>query len=175
MTIKSLKLFLVLTLATCYSYNVSAQTISSSESTPTKLKINNPMNKVKDEKSFVKYSNDALELMEKKARELSIIGVAIVGYIPGDKTITWVTRMKVVDVLTNTKSNYLAVAYSKAAEMASTLQNSGIDKSRPILSGEFGYQGGLIRKIEGGYIIVVFSGGSSEQDLQVSEVGINAL
>jgi hypothetical protein len=175
MTIKALILLYVIATATCCSFSVSAQTNLSLENISSKIKTNNPMNKVKDEMSFVKYSNAALELMEKKAREISIIGVAIVGYIPGDKTSTWVTKMKVVDVLANAKSNYLAIAYSKAAEMASTLQNSGIDKSRPILSGEFGYQGGLIRKIEGGYIIVVFSGGTSEQDLQVSEVGLNAL
>ena len=159
MNIKPLKVFFIITIALCYSYNVNAQNNS----------------KVNNEKSFVKYSNDALAIMEKKAKDLTITGVAIVGFIPEEKTSSWVTKMKVVDVLSNAKINYLAIAYTKASEMAVTLQNSGIDKSRTPLQGELGYQGGLIKKTKTGYLIAVFSGGSTENDLLVAQEGLNAL
>lgn len=159
MKINTLNMFLIITIALCYSYNAGAQNSS----------------KVKDEKSFVKYSDAALAIMEKKAKEQSIIGVAIVGFIPGEKTSTWVTKMKVVGVLSTAKINYLAIACCKASEMAVTLQNSGIDKSRKPLEGELGYQGGLIIKVKTGYIFAVFSGGSSEQDVKLSQEGLNAL
>lgn len=159
MNITTLKIFFIISIAICYSYNVSAQNSS----------------KVKNEKSFVKYSNDALAIMEKRAKDLSIIGVAIVGFIPEEKTSSWVSKMKVVGVISNAKTNYLAIAFSKASEMAITLQNSGSDKSRKPLQGEFGYQGGLIKKINTGYIFTVFSGGSTENDLLVAQEGLNAL
>ena len=41
--------------------------------------------------------------------------------------------------------NLLAIAYSKAAEMADTLKASG-SGVRPPIKGEFGWQGGVITK-----------------------------
>ena len=58
--------------------------------------------------------------------------------------------------------------------MASTLQNSGTAK-RPPMTGEFGWQGGVILQIKGGYIIVAFSGGKSEDDVQVSKAGLEIM
>jgi hypothetical protein len=82
--------------------------------------------------------------------------------------------MKVVGNLTNVKSNYLAIACSKAAEMADTHKDSGTGV-RPPLAGEFGYQGGLIKKVSGGYILAVFSGGKSEEDLVAAKKGLDWL
>jgi hypothetical protein len=60
--------------------------------------------------------------------------------------------------------------------MADTLQNSGTAK-RPPMTGEFGWQGGVVTKAKtgktgDGYIIVSFSGGKSEDDVQVSKAGL---
>jgi hypothetical protein len=70
--------------------------------------------------------------------------------------------------------NLLAVAYSKAAEMADTLKDSG-SAGRAPMTGETGWQGGLIRKGKAGYLIAAFSGGPSESDLKVSQAGLEVL
>jgi len=64
-------------------------------------------------------------------------------------------------------NNLLGIAYAKSAEMADTLQNSGTAKRLP-MTGEFGWQGGVIARTSTGYVIVAFSGGKSEDDVQVS-------
>jgi len=71
-------------------------------------------------------------------------------------------------------SNLLGVAYSKAAEMADTLKDSG-SKVRPPMTGEYGYQGGLVTKGKTGILIVAFSGGPSEDDLKVSHAGMDIM
>jgi hypothetical protein len=58
--------------------------------------------------------------------------------------------------------------------MADTLQNSGTAK-RPPMTGEFGWQGGVMAKTKTGYAIVAFSGGKSEDDVQVSQAGLEVL
>lgn len=175
MKFKALIILFLASLAICFSLKVEAQNSSEANNGSGKQKVASPDKKVKNEKSFVKYSDEVLAIMVKKADELSIKGVAIIGFIPGEKTESWITKMRVVGSLTNTNSNLLGIAYSKASDMAATLQNSGTDKSRTVLKGEYGYQGGLIKKIKTGYIIAVFSGGKTEQDLQVAQEGLNSL
>jgi len=51
--------------------------------------------------------------------------------------------------------------------MAETLTNSG-SKVREPKAGEFGYIGGVIKKIDSGYLLATFSGATGEQDLEVS-------
>lgn len=169
------KLLLIVIIVICYSGNLQAQNNAVVESTSGKVIAITPVNKVKDEKSFVKYSDEAMAIMVKKAEELSVKGAAIIGFIPGEITESWITKMRVVGSFTNAKSNLLGIAYSKASDMAATLQNSGTDKTRTVLQGEFGWQGGLIKKIKTGYVIAVFSGGKTEQDLQIAQEGLNAL
>jgi len=169
------KALFVVVIVICYSGNLQAQNKPVAENASGKVIAITPVNKVKDEKSFVKYSDEAMAIMVKKAEELSVKGAAIIGFIPGEKTESWITKMRVVGSFTNAKSNLLGIAYSKASDMAATLQNSGTDKTRTILQGEFGWQGGLIKKIKTGYIIAVFSGGKTEQDLQIAQEGLNAL
>jgi len=43
------------------------------------------------------------------------------------------------------------------------------------MTGEFGWQGGVILKGKAGYIVVAFSGGKSEDDVQVSKAGLEVL
>jgi len=121
----------------------------------------------------------ALEVMKAKAAALNIQGVAVVSYAPGASIGSWTSKMVVVGHLTDTKAsangnNLLGIAYAKSAEMAVTLQDSGT-ANRPPMTGEFGWQGGTILQVSSGYIVVAFSGGKSEDDLQVSKAGLEVM
>ena len=123
--------------------------------------------------------SQALEVMKKKATELNISGVAVVSYAEGETIQGWTSKMAVVGRITDPKAsehgnNLLGIAYAKSAEMAVTLQDSGTAK-RPPMTGEFGWQGGVIFKGKAGYIVVAFSGGKSEDDVQVSKAGLEVL
>lgn len=126
------------------------------------------------EKIFFKRADQCLALIEQAAQKSSIKGVAIVAYIPGDVTTSWISKMKVVGHLTDNKNNLLGIASTKAAEMADTHLDSG-SGIREIYSGELGYKGGLIKKVKSGYILSVFSGGKSEEDLEVAKIGLDWL
>jgi uncharacterized protein GlcG (DUF336 family) len=52
--------------------------------------------------------------------------------------------------------------------------NSG-SKIRPAFQGEFGFKGGVIKKVNTGYILTVFSGATGEQDFEIAQVGMNAM
>jgi uncharacterized protein GlcG (DUF336 family) len=121
----------------------------------------------------------ALQAMKQKAAELNIAGVAVVSYAEGETIQGWTSKMAVVGRITDPKAsekgnNLLGIAYAKSAEMAVTLQDSGTAK-RPPMTGEFGWQGGVILKGKSGYIVVAFSGGKSEDDVQVSKAGLEVL
>jgi hypothetical protein len=122
------------------------------------------------EKLFLKHADEALSAIEQGAGKLSIKGVAMVMFIPGDSTKSWISKMKVVGQLKRGSSNLLGVASTKAAEMADTYQDSG-SGVRPPLRGEYGYKGGVIRKVSSGYIMAVFSGGSPDQDKEAATGG----
>lgn len=126
------------------------------------------------EKTFIAKSDEALELIEQAAQKIAIKGVAVVAFIPGDTTLSWISKMKVVGNLTSGKANLLGIANTKASEMADTHLDSG-SKVREIYNGELGYKGGLIKKVKSGYILAVFSGGSGEQDLEVAKIGLDWL
>jgi hypothetical protein len=127
---------------------------------------------------FDRTADRALLAMEQRAHELGIQGVAVVAYFEGDGVRSWVSKMIVVgsgiedQPAQNQKvSNLLAIAYSKAAEMADTLKNSG-SHVRPPLTGEFGWNGGAIARGKHGYLVAAFSGGKGDQDFSVSTAGI---
>ena len=80
--------------------------------------------------------------------------------------------MKVVGALSSPTANLLAIANSKASEMADTYKNSG-SKVREPKTGEFGWQGGIVKKVKSGYILAVFSGASGEQDVEISNEGVD--
>jgi hypothetical protein len=131
-------------------------------------------------KVFDDLADKALLAMKQRAEALKIKGVAVVAFVPGDNTNSWCSKMLVVGHLktdsstNNAGDNLLAIAYSKASEMADTLKPSGSGVRKP-LKGEFGYQGGWIVEGKTGHIIAAFSGGRSEEDVQVSKTGIEAL
>jgi hypothetical protein len=129
---------------------------------------------------FDRVANAALAAMQQRAKELNIGGVAVVAYCEGNSIQSWdskmviVGRMKNPPTATDPGSNLLAIAYSKAAEMADTLQDSG-NHARPPMTGEFGWTGGVIARGKSGYVIAAFSGGKSEDDVQVSRSGLSLL
>ncbi|HKI11537.1 MAG TPA: hypothetical protein VKA02_05435 [Candidatus Acidoferrum sp.] len=131
-------------------------------------------------KNFDASADAALVAMKKHATELKIGGVAVVAYFEGDSLQAWSSKMVVVGRMKdapstgNNGSNLLGIAYAKAAEMADTLQNSG-SGTRPPMIGEFGWQGGVIARAKTGYVIAAFSGGKSEDDVEVSKAGLEAL
>jgi len=131
-------------------------------------------NKNSGEKIFIKQADKSLALIEEAAHKISIKGVAVVAFIPGDVSESWISKMKVVGNLSTESANLLGIAYTKASEMADTHKDSG-SGVRKVLSGELGYKGGLIRKVNSGYILAVFSGGSGEQDLEVAKIGLDWL
>ncbi len=126
------------------------------------------------EHNFITHADDCLSVMEQAALKMQVKGVAVVAYIPGDSSITWISKMKVVGALSNESANYLAVAYSKAGEMAETFKDSGSGIREPKL-GEFGWKGGVIEKVNGGYILATFSGATGEQDFDIANVGLDQL
>jgi len=131
-------------------------------------------------RNFDEVADKALLAMKKRAEELDIKGVALVAYAEGDTVKSWTSKMVVIGNLTSGQGpnqkgdNLLGIAYSKAAEMADTLKDSG-SKVRPPMTGEFGWQGGLVIKGKTGVLIVAFSGGPSEDDLKVSHAGMEVL
>jgi hypothetical protein len=130
--------------------------------------------KREDEQLFLNHVEAALLEMEKAASEINIVGVGIVAYVPGDTTVEWLSKMKVVKAIGDDEANFLAIAYTKASEMVMTHQDSG-SEVRPALRGEFGYKGGVIRKVRSGYVLATFSGAHWTKDLMVAEAGVNYL
>ena len=139
-----------------------------------KAPLSKLMKSHKGEKIFLDHADKSLAVIEEAARKLQIKGTAVVAFIPGEKTENWTSKMKVIGFFTNGDSNTLGVAYTKAAEMADTFKDSGSGIRKP-LTGEYGWQGGAIRKVEGGYILATFSGASGEQDYAVATEGLNWL
>ncbi len=120
--------------------------------------------------------------METHAKKLRVKGVILVAAMD-DNGLSWISRMKAVETIKDVPANpekheypgynFIGIAYSKAAEMADTRLNSG-SKTRPAFQGEFGYPGGLIRKVRSGFILTVFSGATGEQDMEIAGAGMNA-
>lgn len=130
--------------------------------------------------TFEGLADRALATMEKRANELGIQGVAVIAFSEGDGIKAWSSKMRVLGVMRKEPAgkepgaNLLGIAYTKAAEMADTLKDSG-QAGRPKFSGETGWPGGVIKKVKRGYIIAAFSGGPSQDDVKVSQAGVDFL
>ena len=120
--------------------------------------------------------------MEQHAKKLGVRGAIVIASMDKHGE-SWISQMKVVGAMASVPDspkpgeypgyNFIGIAYSKAAEMADTKINSG-SKLRPPYQGEFGYQGGMIKKFESGFILTVFSGATGEQDFEIAGVGMKA-
>ena len=135
----------------------------------------------KPARGFDELADKALLAMQQRAAELKVTGVAVVAYSEGDSVKSWSSKMVVVGSLKTGPSkndpagaNLLAIAYTKAAEMADTLKDSG-SAGRPPLKGEFGWQGGVVAKGRTGILIAAFSGGPSADDVKISQAGLAVL
>jgi len=130
--------------------------------------------------SFDTPAGAALAAMKARADELHVSGAAIVAYAEGESVASWSSRMLVVGSMTKAPSgtekgsNLLAIAYSKAAEMAATLKDSG-SGVRPPYTGEVGWQGGVVGRGRTGILIAAFSGGRGEDDVSISKAGLAVL
>ncbi len=130
-------------------------------------------------KKFDAAAKAALAAMKARAAQLNIAGVAVVAFAPGETIEGWSSEMAVVGHMTDNKAsekgnNLLGIAYAKASEMARTAKDSGTSGLTP-MTGEFGWQGGVVTKTDKGFIIVAFSGGKSEDDVEVSKAGLGVL
>jgi hypothetical protein len=125
-------------------------------------------------------ADQALAAMKAKAQTMGIGGVAVVAYFEGDTIQAWSSKMIVIGrykdlpTATDKGSNLLGIAYAKASEMADTLKDSG-SGIRPPMTGEFGWNGGVIARGKTGYVIAAFSGGKSDDDVQISREGLSKL
>jgi uncharacterized protein GlcG (DUF336 family) len=130
--------------------------------------------------AFSAAASEALEAMTRRAKELGVQGVAVVAYAEGERVTSWSSKMVVVGSMKNAPTeesqgaNLLGIAYAKAAEMADTLKDSGT-AGRPPMTGEFGWQGGVIARAKTGYVLAAFSGGPSEDDVRISRAGLQVL
>jgi hypothetical protein len=131
-------------------------------------------------KTFDETADEALRAIQRRAEELNIKGAAMVAAGTGDRVQSWSSKMLVVGAMKKGPSrdepemNLLAIVYSKAAEMADTLQASG-SGVRPPLKGEYGWGGGVIAKGKTGYLFAAFSGGSSADDVKAAQAGLDIL
>lgn len=155
---RKIKLLLVIIIIITVSNNATAQTMTKEQK--------------KAEKTFIAHADEALQIMKQEALRTKIKGVGLVYFIPGNETQSWISKMIVAGATGNGGYNFIAIANSKAGEMAETLQNSG-SKVRKVKVGEFDFKGGLIKKTDFGYLLVTFSGASEEQDLAVSQKGMD--
>lgn len=130
--------------------------------------------KSRGEEIFNTHVEECLAAMEAIAQKHSEKGVAVISFIPGDKTESWNSRMQVVGTLSTQTHNFLAVASAKSAEMALTLEDSGKGIREPLI-GELGYKGGIIKKVKCGYLIASFSGAPAEIDAEISKAGVDFL
>jgi hypothetical protein len=143
-------------------------------------KAESPQPTVASSSGFEVTATKALEAMRRRAVELKIQGVAVVAYAEGNSVTSWSSKMLVVGHMTTPASekdkgnNLLGIAYAKASEMASTLKDSG-SGVRPPYTGEFGWQGGVVAQGKTGILIAAFSGGRSEDDVNVSKSGLGIL
>jgi len=134
-----------------------------------------------NDSNFETLADQALNAMRLHAGELNITGVAVVAYSKGEVVDSWISKMMVIGRLVGLPSekdpsgaNYLGIAYTKAAEMADTLKDSG-SNIRPPKKGEYGWQGGAVTKGRTGFLFAAFSGGPSADDLKVANTGLEIL
>lgn len=164
----------LLSASSTYPFHASAQSPSTEPAKPPSAEP--PSDLHVSAAAFDLSAGAALQAMKARADELKVGGVAVLAYFEGDKIQSWTSKMLVVGRLkddptaTDKGANLLGIAYAKAAEMADTLKNSG-SQIRPPMTGEFGWEGGVIVRVKTGYIIAAFSGGKSPDDVAVSRAG----
>ena len=105
---------LVITSSMCPEIQAETNFAAASEA-----KINKEIMK-SGEQIFIEYADECLAIIEKAAQKLAITGAAMIAFIPGDVSESWISKMKVIGRLANDDANFLAIVYAKASEMAVT-------------------------------------------------------
>lgn len=164
-------LFPILLICLHTSTIISAQNVFTSITSASMIPV---ITVERGESIFIENVQECLNIIEQEAMKIPMTGVAVAAFIPGEKTTDWISKMRVVGKLADDKVNLLGIAYTKAAEMAVTHQNSG-NSERKDMRGEYGYEGGVIKPVNGGYLICAFSGGKSEDDVYAARKGLEWL
>ena len=128
---------------------------------------------------FKKMAEIALDAMEEHANRIGASGVAVFLYSADKKGKDLYSVMRVIRAINTiaedqTGYNFIALAYSKIAESIETGLDSG-NLKRPMICGEFGYQGSAVEKFNGGLVITSFSGCTGDVDLEIARSGIRQL
>ncbi len=136
----------------------------------------NPENNMNDLRNAVTVT---LEEMAKKAKAMNMQGVAVASVLPKESAVDWIGEMKVVDTPFNAEGgdkgwNLVAIAWSKAGEVIASGADSG-NPERKCMTGELNYTGGAYDESEHYKFAFAFSGGLSEDDLEVAKFGISYL
>lgn len=120
---------------------------------------------------------ETLEAMAEKARSMNMHGVGVASVLPKESKIDWIGEMKVVDTPYNADGgdkgwNLVAIAWSKAGEVIASGADSG-NPERKCMTGELNFTGGAYDESENYKFAFAFSGGLSEDDLEVAKYGIS--
>ncbi len=117
-----------------------------------------------------------LKAMLEKAKEMGVMGAASIEIIDSGRQSlgvfnahTRLTREPKKGKGEDTGINYGAVVWTKMAQMKATLKDSGPQEVLP--KGVLGYRGGICRQIDNCYLLIAFSGGTEDQDVEISEAG----
>jgi len=121
----------------------------------------------------------ALNTMQAHAETIGVRGAAVTGYLKDKNSIDWTVDMRLIGAMktVNTEGkgyNFAGVVFQKASETMDTHQDSG-SKVRPLLNGECGWAGSLISPVGDGFVLAAFSGGTSDQDVEIAGKGLQAL
>lgn len=121
---------------------------------------------------------ETLDKMAAKAREMNMKGVAVASILEKESQVDWIGEMKVVDTPYNLEDgkgwNLVAIAWSKAGEVIASEADSG-NPERKSLMGELNFTGGAYGESANYKYAFAFSGGLSEDDLEVAKYGIDVL
>lgn len=121
----------------------------------------------------------ALDAMEKHAKKIGAIGVGVFLYAKEEDSKNWYSEMRIIGAINTIAKdgsgyNFIALAYSKAAESIETRQISGCN-TRPLITGEFGYKGSAITQYENGFVITAFSGSTEDVDYEIAKSGLSCI
>lgn len=128
---------------------------------------------------FNKRAESALDAMEEHAIRIGASGAAVILYKEEGAGKDFYSVMRIINAFNTigedqTGYNFIALAYSKIAESIETGRDSG-NLERPMITGEFGYQGSAIARDKGGITITSFSGCTGEIDLEIARSGLQRI
>lgn len=126
-----------------------------------------------------KMAEIALDAMEEHAKRIGASGTAVILYSADENGKDYYSVMRIINAFhtiaeDHTGYNFIALAYSKIAESIETGKDSG-NLTRPMITGEFGYQGSTIARDQNGMIITSFSGCTGDVDLEIARTGLQRL